>query len=577
MPKLFSISLSISVLPSIRYDQSFKSSSRPARLILAVLGGCVLMGLWLFVIAKMQSSAQAAPTFQFCNAGPAVIARTHSSTGTPHNNIIAATSDPLCIKTDLRVAKTGNNATPQVGETITYTVVVTNGGPDDATGAQLTDVLPESVTFGSVTPQDSCTETDGAVICDLGSLPNDATATVTIVVTPTNAGMITNMASVTGNESDPDPGNNTAKKSVRVVGADLVVTKTVNITAPKAGDVITYTITAANNGPDNATGVQVIDALPAGVTFSGYTATQGTYTSATGLWDLKDDLPDGAIATLTITATVNSCTGYTTIMNAVTVTAGQPTDPNLDNNRASAVITPTSVAHCLFLPIILKPPPPPCYVETFDDPNSSWHFDSLPGPPTLLEYLNGRYHMFTQDTSVSHWARSRRGSYFDYTVQVDVLWANPTHTGEGHGIVFGMSGTKSKLKYYRFNINADTEVGTYVLDKIEGNSRIRLVSAKSQDIFTGTVTNTLTADYDGYTLDLYINGKHQTTCPDIDSCPDFGSPLPRPGYMGVDIVPYDHVNGEAYFDNFTICSYELIEGGMNVLEVVPHSSGIGSK
>jgi uncharacterized repeat protein (TIGR01451 family) len=382
--------------------------------------------------------------------------------------------------------------------------------------------------------------------------------------------MITNVASVTGNESDPDPGNNTAEKSVRVIGADLVVTKTVNITAPNAGDVITYTITVANNGPDNATGVQLVDVLPAGVSFGGYTATQGTYITATGLWDLKDDLPSGAVATLTITATVNSCSGHATITNTASVTADWPNDPKPDNNKFNVVITPTSGAYCLFLPIILKPPPLPCYVETFDDPNSGW-----PPPPTsplvLVEYLNGEYHMFTKDTTRVHWATSPLGPYYNYSVQVDARWTTTTYIGDEYGIVFDLFKSGGRNRYYRFNIN--TNRGTYRLRKLQnGRWSDLIVPTSSPDIRGGSSVNTLRVERNNFNIDLYINGKYQASCPDLDNCPNFDNPLPRPGYMGVNVVPSDLIDGEAYFDNFTVCTYELSGGtSINRLGVRPAS------
>ena len=46
--------------------------------------------------------------------------------------------------------------------------------------------------------------------------------------------------------------------------ADLNITKTVNNTTPNVGDIVTFTITITNNGPDNATGVSIEDTLPAG-------------------------------------------------------------------------------------------------------------------------------------------------------------------------------------------------------------------------------------------------------------------------------------------------------------------------
>jgi len=110
--------------------------------------------------------------------------------------------------TDLSVTKTDSPDPVAVGGTLTYTVTVTNNGPDPATGVVLTDTLPPSVTFVSATSP--CTQALGTVTCNLGSMASGAATTITIVVTPTALGTLTNTAGVTGNETDPNPANNTA-------------------------------------------------------------------------------------------------------------------------------------------------------------------------------------------------------------------------------------------------------------------------------------------------------------------------------------------------------------------------------
>ena len=58
---------------------------------------------------------------------------------------------------------------------------------------------------------------------------------------------------------------------------------------PNVGDTVTFTITLGNNGPDDSTGAEVTDALPAGLTLLIATASQGTYDGASGIWTVGGD------------------------------------------------------------------------------------------------------------------------------------------------------------------------------------------------------------------------------------------------------------------------------------------------
>src|SRR5262249_56168373 len=84
-------------------------------------------------------------------------------------------------------------------------------------------------------------------------------------------------------QSDPTPANNTASATETPQQADLALTKTVDQPTASVGDTVTFTVTLANHGPDAATGVQVTDELPAGLTFVSATPSQGVFNSATGV------------------------------------------------------------------------------------------------------------------------------------------------------------------------------------------------------------------------------------------------------------------------------------------------------
>jgi uncharacterized repeat protein (TIGR01451 family) len=118
---------------------------------------------------------------------------------------------------DLEITKTDSQDRSPTGRDLTYTLTVTNNGPDVASGVTVTDVLPPSVTFASATPsQGTCSESNGTVTCSVETLANAATTTVDIVVTPRTAGLITNTASVTAPATDPSDVNNTASENTSI-------------------------------------------------------------------------------------------------------------------------------------------------------------------------------------------------------------------------------------------------------------------------------------------------------------------------------------------------------------------------
>jgi uncharacterized repeat protein (TIGR01451 family) len=129
---------------------------------------------------------------------------------------------------DLAVTKSGAPNPVLSANPLTYTLTITNLGPQNATQVTVTDPLPASVHFNSAaSTQGTCTRSattkplpkDGTITCSLGSLANGASASIVIVVTATTPGTLTNTATVSGNESDPNPLNNSATETTTVVGS----------------------------------------------------------------------------------------------------------------------------------------------------------------------------------------------------------------------------------------------------------------------------------------------------------------------------------------------------------------------
>ncbi len=251
------------------------------------------------------------------------------------NNTASATQTPQLA--DLALAKSVNNAAPNVGETITYTVTLSNEGPDAATAVQVTDLLPVGVMFVSAAPSQG-TYNSVSGLWAVGTVTTAAPQTLTLTATVVDAGQVINTATIThADQFDPDPSNNTASAPEVAEEADLALSKSVSDPAPNVGDTVTYTVTLRNIGPNPATGVQVRDELPLGVLFVSGLPSQGTYDSTTGLWTVGTVTTTAPPLTLRLTVIVGSPHSQT---NTATIGHSDQYDPNPSNNTASSILTP---------------------------------------------------------------------------------------------------------------------------------------------------------------------------------------------------------------------------------------------
>jgi uncharacterized repeat protein (TIGR01451 family) len=170
-----------------------------------------------------------------------------------------------------------------LGQSVTYTLLVTNGGAGGATGVTLTDTLPTGATFVSATG--GVTPAGGVLTFAIGSLASGASDTVTIVVRPTAPASLTNNAAVRMDRTDPTPADNSLSLPTTVVVPDLALSGGAPASV-KVGQAVTYTLTVTNGGTGGATGVTIIDTLPSGVTFvsatGGVTPVNGVLTFSLG-------------------------------------------------------------------------------------------------------------------------------------------------------------------------------------------------------------------------------------------------------------------------------------------------------
>lgn len=262
------------------------------------------------------------------------VASSDSDSNTSNNT---DTENTTIFPADLSVTKSDSPDPVLIGNPLTYTLVVENDGPNQANNVALTDTLPSSVAFKSVSGSASCAHSNGTVTCsNLGNIGAGGNRTVTIVVTPTVAGVITNTAVVTSSNPDPTPANNTSTITTTVSPvADLSIGKTASSDPVTAGTSLTYTLTITNSGPSAATGVVISDTLPGGVTFA--SASSGCSGTSTILCTITQTIASGSSISRTIRVNVNS-TASGSLINTASVT-GNEFDTNTLNNTATLTTT----------------------------------------------------------------------------------------------------------------------------------------------------------------------------------------------------------------------------------------------
>ena len=225
-------------------------------------------------------------------------------------------------------------------DTIVIYLKVTNNGPDDAEWVAINDIIPADCV--PVESDDGYLEITSNnpyggwvyysslqnLTIYLAEISNGASNDVWINVTNIghNNSLITNTACLDTMETtsyDPNHDNNNSTASYTAnAAAHVTVNKSVNNSTPNYNDLVTYTITAHNNGPDTATGLQITDKLPemtfgfdpAILIFVSSNATVGTYDPATGVWNIGT-LLNGTDGVLSIVCNVTGTGNYTNWAN----------------------------------------------------------------------------------------------------------------------------------------------------------------------------------------------------------------------------------------------------------------------
>ncbi len=266
---------------------------------------------------------------------------------------------PLPPSANISVNKISDKSTANVLDTVTYTITATNHGPDLATAVTVTDILPSTLNFLSASSSAGNYATTTG-IWTIGNLSNGSTTALTILATikAGNEGVkITNTALASSTTSDTTPGDNTSTVDVTVntptctsncgggggnsPNANISISKLLDKSTANVLDTVTYTITATNHGPDQATGVSIKDILPNTLDFVSATSSLGSYATTTGIWAIGN-LANGSSTALTLVATIKAGNEGAKITNTAlaSTTTNDPTSSDDTSSVDLNVNTP---------------------------------------------------------------------------------------------------------------------------------------------------------------------------------------------------------------------------------------------
>jgi uncharacterized repeat protein (TIGR01451 family) len=272
-----------------------------------------------------------------------------------NNTSVSGTSVAGGDLADLRILKTGPVSQPADTD-VSYTITLTNDGPNDAAGVSWTDTLPNSIPPSSPLTFVGFNQTGGPTFscspgatttCSIQTFPAGSTATFTLVAhippgTP-SGDTYTNVVKVTS-ENDPNPDNDTSSTTVTISSADVGVLKSGPTTAIAGGPAYTYVVTLSNGGPDPATDVSFSDPLPAGLTFVGVVQNTGPAATCNGGQLVSCTislLPNGQSAQFTITVQPQPTIPNGTVLTntATASTSSADTNPNNDSFSVNTTVS----------------------------------------------------------------------------------------------------------------------------------------------------------------------------------------------------------------------------------------------
>ncbi|KAB2731087.1 DUF7507 domain-containing protein [Brucella intermedia] len=278
--------------------------------------------------------------------------------GSSNNDGAKCPTTPLEFPADLKITKDDGVTSYSAGQTVTYSIVVSNAGPFGAMGARISDPLPAGITNASW----SCGGATGGAFCGAASgtgginttanLPAGASVTYTLAMTIPDSftGDLVNTATVTPPLGTPDPNtsNNSATDTDTFTPSSVTVKKeliresmtTNNVAQP--GEVLTYRVTITHTGGGAYKNFDFIENIPNGATMTRVSGANGFTSPVSGASTVQltvPEVPVGSAAEVEIDLTVaapiplgvsqirNTISGGDVPANCTTCSVTTPTPP----------------------------------------------------------------------------------------------------------------------------------------------------------------------------------------------------------------------------------------------------------
>lgn len=267
---------------------------------------------------------------------PAGITDTHTADNRAFDLVI------LAAQTDLAVAKTHIPEPAVPGQSVDFTITVTNEGPSAVTSINLADVIPADLTLvGAFIPAVGTYDSVTGIWTGLTLAPLDTvTMTFTAAIDPGATGTHINTVTVQPiGAIDIDQSDNTAQDPVTLAPqVDVSVVKDDGVNFAIPGTITTYSIVVRNTGPSDAINVLVADTFPpalySSVTWTSTAAGGATGNQLSGTGDINDtiDLPVGSSVTYTVTARINPAAVGLLVNTAIVTVPRGITDTSSANN-----------------------------------------------------------------------------------------------------------------------------------------------------------------------------------------------------------------------------------------------------